>query len=65
MGKEIKEIDLTKSHQISITVDGPLMWEIMQMADKEKRSTSNMGAILLESAVKERQRQRKKNAKED
>lgn len=65
MGKESRIIDLTKSHQISTTVPGPILYEIIQMAEKEKRSDSNMAAILLEQAVKERQRQRKKNAKED
>jgi hypothetical protein len=59
-----KEIDLTRKQQISATVDGPILWEIMQMAAKEKRSASNMASILLEQAVKERQRQRKKNAKD-
>jgi len=60
-----KEIDLTKNHQLSTTVTGPILWEIMEMAKKERRSDSNMASILLEQAVKERQRQRKKNAKEE
>jgi len=60
-----KEIDLTRSHQISATISGLIMWEITQMAEKERRSASNMASILLEQAVKERQRQRKKNAKEE
>jgi hypothetical protein len=59
-----KVIDLDKNHQISCTVPGGVYLQILDMANDQKRSISQMGSILLEKAVKEKTRNRK-GAKKD
>jgi hypothetical protein len=44
--------------QISCQVDKILKDEIQELADKENRSLSSMGGLLLQQAVKERLRKR-------
>ncbi len=38
--------------------------ELKEMAEKERRKIHEMAAVLIENAIKERQRQRKKNIKD-
>lgn len=53
-----------KRPQISTTVDEEVYNEIKDMAEKDRYTMSQMAAILLEQAVKNRLRKRK-NAKEN
>lgn len=55
---------MKQNPQLSATVDQELHDSIKEMAEKESRSISQMVAILLQQAVKERLRKRK-NVKED
>jgi len=59
-----KVIDLDKSQQVSGTISGATYLQISDMADKEKRSISQMVSILLDIAVKERTRRRKSSKSE-
>lgn len=56
--------DPNLKRQISTSIDNSLFIQIKGMAERERRSVSSMAAVLLELAVKERNR-KKKNAKED
>lgn len=51
--------------RITVTLTEQLGIEIQELAVKEKRKPASMAAILLEQAVKERNRKKKKDAKED
>lgn len=57
---------MAKGKQISCTIDSDLYQFIEEVASKERRSVSEMGAIFIENAIKERRRNRKgkKDAKE-
>lgn len=57
-------MDVDKKKQIFPSIKEVLADEVLDLANKERRSFSNMVEILLESALKERKRKRK-NAKED
>jgi len=50
--------------QVWTSLDEDLYAELERLCEKEQRTMSSMAAILLTSALKERTRQRKKNAKE-
>jgi hypothetical protein len=50
---------MSRGKQISATIEPSLYDEIDKMATKERRSVSEMAAILLENAVKERNRKKK------
>lgn len=54
-----------KKIQVWGSIDEDVYAEIEKMAAKEHRKETQMVAILIEYAVKERKRSRKKNAKED
>lgn len=49
-----------KNPQLSTTVDHELHRDVVALADKEDRSLSEMTAILVRNAVKERNRKKKK-----
>lgn len=51
--------------RITVTLTEELGKEIQELAAKDKRKLASMAAILLEQAVKERNRKKKKDAKED
>jgi hypothetical protein len=55
---------MSKKKQLSASVEPDLYDEVDEMAKKEERSLSEMTAILIKNAVKERKRKRK-NAKEE
>jgi len=55
----------SKKEQVCTSVDSDVYNFIEGMAQRERRTMSEMASILLENAIKERFRQRKKNAKED
>lgn len=55
--------ETNRKPQLSATVEQDIYDEVADMAEKESRSLSQMVAILLEQAVKNRLRKRK-NAKE-
>ncbi len=46
--------------QVSATITEELHQSIVEMADKENRSVSSMVLVLLQQAVKERNRKKKK-----
>lgn len=54
---------MSQNPQVSATVDKETHSEINKMAEKEKRSLSEMVAILLQQAVKNRLRKRKNTTK--
>lgn len=56
---------MARKFQVWATLSDDLYRQLESMAANERRNLSAMAAILLENAIKERQRQRKKNAKED
>jgi predicted transcriptional regulator len=48
--------------RITLTVSDEMGAEVQAIAAREKHTTSRMAAILLEQAIKERERSRKKRA---
>lgn len=54
-----------KNPQLSATVDREVYHDVIALAAKENRSVSEMTAILIRNAVKERNRKKRVNAEKN
>jgi len=54
-----------KNPQVSTTIPAELRDQLKGLAARENRSISEMASLLLTQAIKERNRKKKSNAKED
>jgi hypothetical protein len=52
---------MTPQFRITVTIDEELYMSIVEMADKDKRKIASMAAILIDRAVKEVNRKKKKD----
>lgn len=56
---------MAKQNQVWATLSDEMYQQLEAMAIEERRKMTQMAAILLENAIKERQRKRKKSAKDE